>query len=151
MKLTVEAVSSATSQEWLRLRKAFWSNRSETEHNQTIEDFLVGHISEPAAVFLARSEDHGYVGLLELSIRAYSEGCEAPNPAYIEGVYVKEGSRRSGVAHQLIAAAEEWARARGCCDLGSDSAPENNASAGLHHNVGFRDIGLVRCWAKRLD
>lgn len=150
MKVTVEPVTPAASEDWCRLRSAFWSSRSEDEHRGTIAAFFAGHTSEPAAAYLARATDGACVGLLELSIRAYAEGCRQPNPAYVEGIYVDPAWRRSRVAMQLLSTAEEWARSRGCVELASDSDPENQPSGDLHAKAGFRDVGLVRCWAKRL-
>lgn len=151
MKVTIAPVSPAVSEDWCRLRQAFWSSRTEDEHRRVIADFLVGRIREPAAVFLAQSESGVWIGLLELSIRAYAEGCRDSHPAYVEGIYVVPEFRRAGVATQLLAEAERWSRSRGCTEIASDSAPDNRSSGGLHAKAGFRDVGLVRCWAKRLE
>lgn len=150
MNVTVEAVAEATAADWLRLRSEFWPSRDPNEHRVTLARFFTGEVPEPAAAFLARDETGRAIGLIELSIRAYAEGCHQPNPAYVEGVYVVPDCRLTGVASQLLAQAEQWARAQGCRDLASDSDPANKASAALHTAAGFRDIGVVRCWAKRL-
>jgi len=150
MKVKIEAVSSSTSVDWHRLRCALWSNHGEEEHRQEIADFIEGRAKEPAAVFLARSDEGDFVGLIELSIRAYADGCEQPNPAYVEGVYVAPTDRRQGIARQLLKAAEDWARENGCSEIASDSLPDNSPSAELHTASGFRDAGLIQCWIKPL-
>lgn len=151
MKIAIEAVTPEAGEDWHRLRTVFWPSREVDEHRRAIEQFFAGTINEPAAVFLARTDAGECVGLLEMSIRAFAEGCAHPNPAYIEGIYVDPSFRQSGVASQLMASAETWAQAQGCSELASDTAPDNAPSAGLHAKAGFRDVGLVRCWAKRLD
>lgn len=151
MSITIEAVAPAASEDWHRLRCQFWPSHDADEHRHTIAEFFTGQLDEPAAVFLARTQEGKCVGLLELSIRAYAEGCADPNPAYIEGIYVDPEFRQSGIASQLMESAESWARQRGCSEMASDTAPDNQPSAGLHAKSGFRDVGLVRCWTKRLD
>ncbi len=150
MIVEIEAVSAATSEDWHRLRCALWSHHGAEKHLAEIAAFLEGGAEEPAAVFLARSEGREYVGLLELSIRAYAEGCEEANPAYVEGIYVAPTHRRQGIAQQMLEAAEDWARGKGCSEIASDSLPDNAASADLHTVSGFRDAGLIQCWIKPL-
>lgn len=150
MNARVEPVTAARADDWCRLRTALWSGRGDGHHRREIERFFAGELAEPAAVFLAWV-DGAAIGLVELSIRAYAEGCYHPRPAYVEGIYVEPAHRGAGVAQQLLTAADAWARARGCRELASDSAPDNAASGAMHTRAGFRDIGLVRCWAKRLD
>lgn len=151
MKVKIEAVSSSSSEDWYRLRCALWPEHGEGEHRREIEEFIAGRATEPAAVLLARSKEGNLVGLIELSIRAYAEGCEQANPAYVEGVDVESAHRRNGIAGQLLKAAEEWARQNGCTEIASDSLPVNSASSELHKESGFRDAGLIQCWIKPLE
>lgn len=150
MTLTIQAVSEADTADWLTLRRALWPETAGDGHRAEVADFFARRAAEPLAVWLARTATGEAVGLLEMSIRASAEGCEQPNPAYVEGIYVVPHYRRSGVGRQLLATAEAWARARGCREIASDTLPDNTPSAGLHAAAGFQDVGLVRCWAKRL-
>src|SRR6266571_3216545 len=90
------------------------------------------------------------VGLAELSIRPYAEGCQGDRVAYLEGWFVVPGARGRGVGRALIAAAEDWGRAQGCREFASDAEPDNDVSAAAHHAVGFVKVGLVRCFRKEL-
>jgi len=141
VKVKIEAVSASTSKDWHRLRCALWPDHGVKEHRQEIADFLAGSATEPAAVFLAHSDEGNFVGLIELSIRVYAEGCEQANPAYVEGIYVEPDQRRQGIARKLLCAAEDWAREKGCGEIASDSLPDNTPSADLHTSSRFR--GLV--------
>jgi aminoglycoside 6'-N-acetyltransferase I len=144
-------VTPADTADWVRLRSALWPHHDETHHSRDAADFFAGRSAEPAAVFLARNANGVAIGLVELSIRAFAEGCESRGVGYIEGIYVTPDARRQGVGRALLAAAGIWARGRGCAEIASDTAPENEASSALHATAGYRDIGLVRCWARRLD
>jgi aminoglycoside 6'-N-acetyltransferase I len=150
MSLSIRPAGGADTADWLRLRCALWPEQSPEEHRAEVAEFFAGGLAEPQAVWMARSATGEAVGFVELSIRAHAEGCERPNPAYVEGIYVVPEQRRSGVGRQLLAAADAWARSRGCSEIASDTAPDNTPSAGLHAAAGFQDAGLVRCWAKRL-
>jgi aminoglycoside 6'-N-acetyltransferase I len=87
---------------------------------------------------------------VELSLRAYAEGCLSDNVAYVEGWYVSPDVRGRGVGRALIAAAEDWARREGCTELASDAQLDNAASAAAHHAVGFSEVGQIRCFRKVL-
>ena len=85
-----------------------------------------------------------------MSIRAYAEGCETDRVAFVEGWYVVPPARRQGVGRELIAAAEEWGRAQGCRELGSDALADNQISAAAHAACGFSDVAVLRCFRKDL-
>jgi aminoglycoside 6'-N-acetyltransferase I len=70
--------------------------------------------------------------------------------AYLEGWFVVPAARGRGVGRALIAAAEEWGRAQGCCEFASDAHPDNEVSAAAHRALGFVEAGLVRCFRKDL-
>ena len=90
------------------------------------------------------------VGFAELSIRAYAEGCRSDRVAYLEGWFVVPKARRHGVGRALIAAAEAWGRSQGCREFASDAQPDNEVGAAAHRALGFREVGLVRCFRKDL-
>jgi len=118
------------------------------EHGETIDRYFAGVAQEPLEALLAVDAQGLAVGFIELSIRAYVEGCSTDRVAFIEGWYVAPKARRQGVGAELVRAAEEWARGRGCTELGSDTEVENTASAAAHSAVGFRDTGVVRYFLK---
>ncbi len=90
------------------------------------------------------------IGFVELSLRAYAEGCLSDNVAYVEGWYVAPEARGGGVGRALIEAAEDWARRQGCTELASDAQLDNAVSAAAHKALGFSEAGQIRCFRKAL-
>jgi aminoglycoside 6'-N-acetyltransferase I len=147
---TIRPAKQGDAAAWLQLRHALWPERSEAEHREEIERFFAGGAQEPLAVLLAEDGAGCPVGLAELSIRAYAEGCRTDRVAYLEGWFVVPQARGCGVGRALIGAAEEWGRSRGCREFASDAQPDNEISAAAHRALGFVDVGLVRCFRKEL-
>ncbi len=148
--ITVRPARASDAGAWLRLRCALWPDGSEAEHRGEIDRFFAGDAREPHAVLLAENGAGRPVGLAELSIRAFAQGCESDRVAYLEGWFVDPTARGSGVGRALIAAAERWGRAQGCPELASDTDPDNDVSAAAHRALGFVEVGLARCFRKDL-
>ncbi|HXM39135.1 MAG TPA: aminoglycoside 6'-N-acetyltransferase [Gemmatimonadales bacterium] len=136
---------------WLRMREALWPEGDSTSHAGEIEQFFAGTLRMPLEVLLAIDAAGVPVGFAELSIRAYAENCETDKVAYLEGWYVVPDARRQGVGRALVAAAEEWARAQGCSEFGSDALIDNAISAAAHRALGFVETVQIRCFRKVLD
>src|SRR2546422_4046565 len=103
--ITVRPAQPRDAAAWLQLRRALWPEGSEAEHREDIDRFFAGDAREPLAVLLAEDGAGCPVGLAELSIRAYAEGCGSNRVAYLEGWFVVPKARRSGVGRALIVAA----------------------------------------------
>jgi aminoglycoside 6'-N-acetyltransferase I len=67
-------------------------------------------------------------GFVSVSIRPWAQGCASEPVPYIEGWFVDEDLRRTGVGAQLLAAAEDRARAGGFTEIGSDAELDKPAS-----------------------
>ena len=148
--ITVRPAQPSDAGAWLRLRCALWPDGSEAEHRGEIDRFFAGDAREPLAVLLGERGAGCPVGLAELSIRPYAQGCDSDRVAYLEGWFVEATARGSGVGRALIAAAEQWGRAQGCHELGSDTQPDNDVGAAAHRALGFVEVGLARCFRKDL-
>ena len=97
------------SAKWLLLRQALWPDGSEAEHREEIDQFFAGEFPrDPWAVLLAEDTDKRVLGLVQLSLRPYAEGCRNSPVAYLEGWFVLPEARRRGVGRALIVAAETW-------------------------------------------
>ena len=143
--MNVRPVAPADAAQWRRMRLALWPDSVPDE----IDQFFAGLLHEPLAVLVA--DDGGaLVGFVELSIRNIAEGCSTDRIAYLEGWWVDVGKRRHGIGRALIAAAEEWGRAQGCTEFGSDTQIDNEASANAHAALGFEEVERVRCYLKPL-
>ena len=134
---------------WFALRRALWPG-DEADHAREIEAHLARTDERWPQEALLAFLDGEPVGLAEVSVRPYAEGCETRDVGYLEGWFVTEAARQGGVGRALIEAAEAWAREQGCVEMASDAEPENEGSLAAHLACGFRDAGLVRCFAKRL-
>ena len=132
------------------MRNALWPDYEGQWHASEIEQFLDGKLNMPLAVLLAVDGDGAAIGFAELSIRAYAEGCMTERVAYLEGWYVDPAARRNGVGRALVVAAENWGRAQGCTEFGSDAVLDNDISAQAHHALGFEETVQIRCFRKTL-
>lgn len=82
--------------------------------------------------------------------REYTEGVTSSPAGYLEAVFVKEKYRRKGFARALVAAAEEWARAKGCKEFASDCECGNKDSVAFHKAAGFEEANRIVCFVKEL-
>ncbi len=148
--VTCRPVDRGDAAAWVELRLAFWSDAAPGEHAAVVERYFAGTLPEPIMTLLAFDARHQPVGFVELSIRAYAEGCESENVAYVEGWFVVPEARGGGVGRVLIEHAEAWARREGCTELASDAQLEDLSSAAAHEAVGFAEAGRIRCFRKVL-
>lgn len=146
--MRVRPVGPADREAWLQIRSDFWPDHSPT-HLEEIDRFFAGTSNEPSAVLVAE-ENGNLVGLAELSIRPYAEGCLTDRVGYLEGWYVQPQFRGQGVGRLLLLASETWAREQGCTEFASDTTVDNETSRKTHLACGFEDAGLVRCFRKTL-
>lgn len=80
----------------------------------------------------------------------YVEGCKTSPVGYLEGVYLDKDYRRQGIAGQLLAACEDWARGQGCREFASDCEADNLTSLDFHLASGFVEANRVICLTKML-
>jgi aminoglycoside 6'-N-acetyltransferase I len=145
----IRRVNADDAAAWLRMREALWPDETGS-HAQEIQDFLAGRLNMPLEVLLAVDEADTALGFVELSIRAYAEDCRTDRVAYLEGWYVVPDARRQGIGVALVKAAEDWGRAQGCTEFGSDALLDNDVSAAAHRALGFEETVQIRCFKKSL-
>jgi aminoglycoside 6'-N-acetyltransferase I len=134
----------------LPLRCALYSDGPEEEHRRELAAFFDGEAREPLEILVAEGSAGILLGFCELSIRPYADGCRTDRVGYLEGWYVVPDARRRGLGAALVAAAEEWARGRGCSEFASDAVVDNRVSIAAHRALGFEDAGVIRCFRKDL-
>lgn len=137
---------------WSALRAALWPEADAAELRTEVDAFFLGEIPPTliAAVFLAESDNGTLIGMLELSLRPYADGCESSPVPFLEGWYVAPKSRRRGVGAALLKAGEEWAVAQGYAEMASDALLENTISERAHKALGFDEVERAIRFRKEL-
>jgi aminoglycoside 6'-N-acetyltransferase I len=101
--------------------------------------------------FLACADAAAPIGFIEVSLRAWAEGCRTAPVGYIEGWYVEPEWRRRGAGAALVQAGEAWARLRGCSEMASDAELNNTVSWLAHARLGYQEVERVVSFSKRLE
>lgn len=136
--------------EWLRMRARLWP-APQAEHSREIGDYFREESSmDPVITFVAEVEPGKLAGFAEASLRPWAEGCSDTPVPYLEGWYVDEEFRGSGIGGNLVNAVEAWARKMGFDELASDTEIENTESQQAHYRLGFEKIETIICFMKKL-
>ena len=131
------------------MRAALWPNEDAAELAADLESLL----ADPTQVaFVAERQDQSgrLCGFAEASVRRYANSNDESPCAFLEGWWVDEDARGSGVGRTLVAAVEDWARAHGFTELGSDTLLENVVGQQAHRALGFEERERVVYFRKRL-
>ena len=100
-----------------------------------------------AAFFLAENAS----GFAQCQLRRdYVEGTDSSPVGYLEGIYVDDSHRCQGIARELLAACENWARKQGCREFASDCELTNAQSLRFHLGLGFEEANRIICFTKKL-
>jgi aminoglycoside 6'-N-acetyltransferase I len=123
------------------MRRALWPDADAEELRAEAAAFFAGETKAhlPHCVFVAE-QDGALIGMLELSLRSYVDGCDGSPVPFIEGWYVAPEARRTGVGGALVRAAEEWAIAQGYSEMASDALLDNDVSHWAHASLGFEEV-----------
>lgn len=107
--------------------------------------------SDRDAVFLAEKDGRA-AGFIHMSLRTdYVEGSDSSPVGYVEGVYVEEEFRNSGIARKLVEAGEQWAKSLGCTQVASDAELDNVQSHVFHQRIGFREANRIVAFIKDIS
>jgi aminoglycoside 6'-N-acetyltransferase I len=139
--MKVRPATKADAEAWLAMRMALWTDANVEELRLEVGRYFVAHGEPllPHRVFIAET-DGKIVGMLELSLRPYADGCDSSPVPFIEAWYVADHARRSGIGGALMNAAEQWAIDNGYTELASDALLENIDSERAHKAVGFEEV-----------
>jgi len=140
--MQVRLATHADAEAWLAMRAALWPDAGLDDLRVEVAAFFGADIKPDALhrVFVAEAGDGGLVGMLELSLRSYADGCDSSPVPYIEAWYVAPAVRRQGIGGALVKAAEEWARANGHTEMASDALLDNHVSERAHAALGFEEV-----------
>lgn len=108
-------------------------------------------ISKDGTQFFLKYENDTPVGFAQCQLRSdYVEGTATSPVGYLEGIFVKEGSRNKGYAKELLTECEAWARDQGCREFASDCEINNTASFHFHMAMHFNEANRIICFSKKL-
>jgi aminoglycoside 6'-N-acetyltransferase I len=114
-----------------------------------LEDEILGLMDGEKDVFLMSITNDNVSGFIHMSIRTdYVEGSDSSPVAYIEGIYVKPEFRNKSIARLLFKAGEDWAKVKGCTQIGSDIEWDNTVSYDFHRKIGFEEANRIICFIK---
>jgi aminoglycoside 6'-N-acetyltransferase I len=147
--MRVRPVGPGDLRAWCRMRTCLWPAEPEGDLLREARAY-VGGAGPLSVVFLCEAAPGQALGMIELSLRSYAEGCSSVPVPYVEGWYVVPEARRLGVGRALIAAAEEWARERGYTEIASDAVLDNRESERAHLALGFEEVERAIHFRKEL-
>ncbi len=137
--MRVRLVEAGDTETWTAMRGALWPEADVEELARECAAFF-DHPEMIDAVFVAEDEAGELIGFVELSLRSHAEGCRGSPVPYVEGWYVTDHARGSGVGRALIAAAEGWATELGYSEIASDARIDNRISHEAHAALGFKEV-----------
>jgi aminoglycoside 6'-N-acetyltransferase I len=147
MSFTIRRATPEDKPEWIRMRQGLWPDAPLHYLEFDLDDRLV---DAESAVFVASDANGRLVGLIETGLRDYGEGCETAPVGYIEAWYVDLHVRGQKLGRELVSAAEQWAREKGCTEMASDTWLENDASIQAHLRMGYYEVERLVHFVKRL-
>ncbi len=147
MSLNIRLATPDDKSEWLRMRLLLWPEVESADLLQEMDKILQDPLTP---VFVLERPSGGLAGFLEASTRKYAEGCVTGPVGYIEGWFVDEDLRGQGLGHELVRAAEDWARSQGLKEMGSDTWLENEVSIRAHLAMGYEEVERLIHFAKTL-
>ncbi|HEY3474181.1 MAG TPA: aminoglycoside 6'-N-acetyltransferase [Anaerolineales bacterium] len=147
MSSEIRRATQSDKADWLRLRQALWPYAPPDYLAFDMDDRL----ADPGyAIFLASNPHGRLVAFIEARLRDYAEGCETSPVGYIEAWFVEEYSRGQRYGRELVHAAEEWARQRGCMEMASDTWLDNETGIQAHLRLGYQEADRLVHFIKRL-
>ncbi len=133
--------------EWLRMRHLLWP-KDDIEDLESEMDKILAGSRTPA--FVAVRPDGKLGGFIEAGLRNYAEGCDTSPVGYLEGWFVDVDLRGQGIGGRLVKTAEDWARAQGMKEMGSDTWLDDEVSIKAHKALGYQETERLVTFAKHL-
>jgi aminoglycoside 6'-N-acetyltransferase I len=151
--VSIRAARSTDASEISRLCALLWPDGSVEEHLREVEQKIASAKSGtlPVALLVADDSGGGLGGFIEVGMRSHADGCDtAQHVGYIEGWYVREAHRGTGVGRELMRAAEDWSREQGSKEIASDALIDNLPSQEAHSALGFEVVDRCVHYKKAL-
>ncbi|WP_377847517.1 aminoglycoside 6'-N-acetyltransferase [Bosea sp. UC22_33] len=150
MSVRIERAGERHLAPWAGLRAELWPDQDAQAHGEELAETLAAASGRDFAC-VALTGEGVCVGFAEAALRSdYVNGCETSPVVFLEGIFVAEPRRRSGIARMLCRAVAAWGRARGCSEFASDAAIDNAASLAFHRALGFVETERVVFFRKAI-
>jgi aminoglycoside 6'-N-acetyltransferase I len=152
MQAKIRLATRADADAWLAMRAALWPEAAVDELRGEVAAYFTAR-RKPLLlhrVFVAEIDGRP-VGILELSLRPYADGCASSPVPFIEAWFVVSEARRRGVGAALVNAAQQWALKRGYAEIASDALLDNAVSHRAHAALGFEEVERVVRFRKMLE
>ena len=153
MKICIRLAEPADREQLSLMRLALWPELSVDEDRQELDATLSGKPDStmPLSILVAEADAGDLVGFLEVGLRSHADGCDPRvSVGFVEGWFVLDRHRSKGVGTKLLAAAEDWARGRGCIEMASDTWLDNDESQRAHEALGFEVVDRCVHYRKAL-
>jgi len=147
MSFTIRRATHTDKPDWLRMRQGLWPEAPIEYLDFDLDDKLA---NPNYAVFIAANSDGQKCAFIEAGLRDYGEGCETSPVGYIEAWYVDGHIRGQKLGTDLVHAAEQWAREKGCVEMASDTWLDNETSIAAHLKLGYQEADRLVHFMKRL-
>ncbi len=116
-----------------------------------LEKEFIGIISNENEDVLLYQGECEFAGFIHIATRNdYVEGADFSPTGFIEGIFVKTNYRKQGIAKALVKEGENWAKEKGCKQMGSDVELDNKESIHFHKCIGYNEVNRVVCFLKDL-
>lgn len=143
MDLLIREARSGDEGVLAAMMASLWPDGSIDEHRAEAESLIATRMCGilPGTFFVAVDANQQACGFIQVGLRSHADGCDVTRPVgYIEGWFVDECSRESGIGRRLMDAAEEWSRARQCSEMASDALVDSEVSLNAHGALGFEIV-----------
>ncbi|MEP7137869.1 MAG: aminoglycoside 6'-N-acetyltransferase [Chloroflexota bacterium] len=147
MSYTIRHATPEDKPEWLRMRQGLWSEAPLDYLSLDLDKLLA---SPNAGIYVASDSQGQLIGFIEAGLRDYGEGCDTSPVGYIEAWYVDPHMRGQKLGRDLVHTAEQWAREKGCTEMGSDTWLENETSIQAHYKLGYWEVERLVHFVKKL-
>lgn len=141
----IRELSLGSLESWCKMREKLWPQASIDEHRSEVEEL----IGEDFCAWVLELNSNP-IAFTEASLRAYANGCDSRPVVFLEGIWVDDAFQRRGFARKLVEKVEEWAKAKGIAEIGSDADLENIVSHRWHEASGFEETERVVYFRKKL-
>ena len=148
MSFTIRLATESDREHWARMRVSLWDDLKDALNQFEITEML--NDEKSTNYFVVDAADNP-IGFAEINIRDYANGCTQQPVPFLEGIWIDDDHRRSGVGRALIARITNDLRAQGYVELCSDILETNHQSHRAHENWGFEETERVVYFRKSLD